>query len=115
MEPGSQPMSGLMNLSKNKMNNYIAIKADGAYLFLDISKKSDIVNHPCGILWFNQGIYGWILKEIVENAIYYEKTQWNLAQSEFKDAGTLKFYWNQTIPVPQEIGKILIEKKQFNN
>ena len=62
----------------------------------------EILNHgPLPILWHNQGLYGLIPAALVFNAlILFQATKISFA-----------FAWNQTIPIPQEIGDQLTNKQ----
>lgn len=69
---------------------------------MNVTKESEIVKNPVPILWNLDGLYGWIPIEIVRNEISF----WQLPNYQAKQ---LKFSWQQTYRLQQDVGRMLEE------
>ena len=96
------------------MKKLLVIKQKGTTLTLSVIENSEIIKNCVPILWFNNGLYGWILTPIVKNAIsFYKDTIKNSLIP--NKPGKLVFSWNQTIGLLPEIGKILMSFAESEN
>lgn len=102
-----------MNSSENTQEKkLLVISCKNTELYLNVTENSEIVKNPIPILWNLEGLYGWIPIEIVRNeAQAYESRQ---KLKEGVDYGTtsfdsLKFNWQQTYRLRQDVGRILEE------
>jgi len=88
------------------MKKLLILKQKGTTLCLNVTEKSDIVKNPVPILWFNEGLYGWISVCAVINEIQRfldnEKVCPGLAPAQ------LEFTWNQILPILSNMGEILM-------
>ncbi len=74
-------------------------------LQLIVTEESEIVKNPVPILWNLDGLYGWIPVEVVKNEVSIwkelDKTYWG------KEVGRMKFTWQQTYRLRQDVGRML--------
>lgn len=91
------------------MKKFLVMKEKGTQLCLSVTEESEIIKNPIPILWFNEGLYGWIPVEVVKNEIEHVKDIVSLSC-----VGTplmshvIRFVWSQTKSIIPEVGKLLI-------
>ena len=91
------------------MRKLLVLKETKLEFCLNVTKESEIVKNPVPILWCNNGLYGWIPVEVVENEIERfldnEKVCPGLAPAK------LHFNWHQAYRLRPDVGKILEQLK----
>ena len=94
------------------MKKLLVIKQKGTTLTLSVIENSEIIKNCVPILWFNDGIYGWIPVEVVKNEISVHQDIARGIRSLDSNCAipifALRFNWTQIQPLSNEIGKILM-------
>jgi len=85
----------------------LVVKSKGTRFYLRVIEESEIVKNPIPILWFNEGIYGWIPVKVVKNEIIHYVDNIKLRQGSIT-ISELRFTWDQVQQLPNDIGEILM-------
>jgi len=90
----------------------LVVKNKGTEFCLNVTEESEIIKNPIPILWFNDGIYGWLSTKIIKNELsIHQDISKGIRSLDRRYAipiFALRFTWNQVQQLPKDIGEILM-------
>lgn len=85
----------------------LVLKRKGSTLLIHGPDLQSLVDNPRPVLWCNDGLYGMIPKERIQNAVSTLKDVGHLARK----LSSFGFTWGDVVEIPQETGRAM---EQYN-